>query len=407
MPYFLREFLFFFLEIFREFWWLIALIILGRFYINLRKEHQEKIKKEKKEVKDWVVLEAKINREILQTPKAMEQVFNSLNVIEKGCICLEIVGINREIHFIIRAPKEYKNLVISQFYSQYPEIEIKEIDDYLSSVSPTLPNKELDLWGTEIIFNKANCYPIKTYSYFEEKKEERRIDPMASLAETFGTLERSEWCIFQIFLKSLSEEEEKKLAEEGKKEIDKLLGKKDKKTSTWPEWVAAFFKNLVVAIAVAPVWPGEGEKKEDSPKEVSLGKKEIINVIEKKINQLSFKTGIRVLYVAPQEIFNESKTVGFMAFLKQFNSKSLNAFKVNKDVTTTSKAKLFKTRRLFLKKRNFYQVASKRKSEKKSMILTSEELATIYHFPAMQMKTPTLTRVLSKKGEPPIGLPIG
>jgi len=229
---------------------------------------------------------------------------------------------------------------------------------------------------------------------------------MASLAETFGTLERSEWCIFQIFLKPLSEDEEKKLAEEGKKEIDKLLGK-EKKSVTWPEWIAAFFKNLVVAIAVAPVWPGEGEKKEDSPKEVSLGKKEIINAIEKKINQLSFKTGIRVLYVAPQDIFNESKAIGFMAFLKQFNSKSLNAFKVNKEVTTASKAKLFKTRRIFLKKRNLYQAASKRKQEKKSMILTSEELATIYHFPALQMKTPTLTRVLSKKGEPPIGLPTG
>lgn len=407
MPYFLKEVSFFFLEIFREFWWLIALIILGRFYINLRREYQKKAKKEKKEPKDWVILEAKINREILQTPKAMEQVFNSLSVIEKGCICLEIVGINREIHFIIRAPKEYKNLVISQFYSQYPEIELKEIDDYFLSVAPNLPNKELNLWGTEIIFNKANCYPIKTYSYFEEKKEERRIDPMASLAETFGSLERSEWCIFQIFLKPLSEDEEKKLAEEGKKETDKLLGKKEKKAATWPEWIAAFIKNLLVAIAVAPVWPGEGEKKEDSPKEVSSGKREIINAIDKKINQLSFKTGIRVIYVAPNKIFNESKAIGFMAFLKQFNSKNLNAFKVNKEATTESKAKLFKTRRAFLKKRNFYQAASKRKPEKKSMILTPEELATIYHFPTMQMKTPVLTRVLSKKGEPPIGLPTG
>jgi len=114
-----------------------------------------------------------------------------------------------------------------------------------------------------------------------------------------------------------------------------------------------------------------------------------------------------VIYVAPNKIFNESKAIGFMAFLKQFNSKNLNAFKVNKEATTESKAKLFKTRRAFLKKRNFYQAASKRKPEKKSMILTPEELATIYHFPTMQMKTPVLTRVLSKKGEPPIGLPTG
>jgi len=113
-------------EIIREFWWILALIVLGKFFINLNKKYEEKKKKEKEEIKDWVTLQAKINREILQTPKAMEQVFNGLHVIEKGYICLELVGMDRELYFIVRAPKEYKNLVESQFYAQYPEIEIKE-----------------------------------------------------------------------------------------------------------------------------------------------------------------------------------------------------------------------------------------------------------------------------------------
>lgn len=404
MPY-IREVLFFISAILRDFWWLIFLVLLGRFFINLRKESQKKAKEEKEAIKDWAVLEVKINREILQTPKAIEQVFNSLNVIEKGCLSLEIVGINREMHFIIRAPKEYKNLVISQFYSQYPELEIKEIEDYFSSVAPNLPSKDIDLWGTEIILDKANCYPVKTYSYFEEKKEEKRIDPIASLAETFGTLERSEWCIFQIFLRALSENEEKEFADEGKKEIDKLSGKKEEIKITWTDWVMAFFKNLLIAVVEPPVWPDEGEEKEGSSSEVSMSNKEKISAIEKKISRLSFKTGIRVLYVAPRSVFDESKAIGFMAFLKQFNSKDLNAFKINKDVSTTIKTKLFQARRLFLKKRNFYQAALQRKSEQKSMILTTEELATIYHFPTLTMKTPTLTRVLSKKSEPPIGLP--
>ncbi|MDD5760537.1 MAG: hypothetical protein PHF45_00540 [Candidatus Pacebacteria bacterium] len=408
MPYYIKEVLLFIFGIIRDFWWLIVLFFLGRFYVNLKKQFKAKEKKEKETIKDWVVLEAKINREILQTPKAMEQVFNSLNVIEKGRLSLEIVGINREMHFIIRAPKEYRHLVTSQFYSQYPEIEIKEIEDYFSSVAPNLPNKDFDLWGTEIIFEKANCYPIKTYSYFEEAKEEKRIDPMASLAETLSTLERSEWCIFQISIRSLSKDEEKELNEEGKKEMDDLSGKKAPKTITWMDWVAAFFRNLLVGVIEPPIWPGEGEKKESPPAgEIALSKKNKISAIEKKISQLSFKTGIRVLYVAPHPVFNESKAIGFMAYLKQFNSKDLNAFKVNEEASTTVKTKLFQARRLFLKKRNFYQAAAQRKPEQKSIILTSEELATIYHFPALKIKAPTLTRVLSKKGEPPVGLPIG
>ncbi|MFA5360637.1 MAG: hypothetical protein WC320_01530 [Candidatus Paceibacterota bacterium] len=408
MPYYIyiEEVLFFIFGIIRDFWWLIALILLGLFYINLRRDYQAKAKKEKETVKDWVVLEAKINREILQTPKAMEQVFNSLNVIGKGYLSLEIVGINREMHFIIRAPKEYKHLVTSQFYSQYPEIEIKEIEDYFSSVAPNLPNKDFDLWGTEIIFEKANCYPIKTYSYFEEMKEEKRIDPMASLAESFGALERAEWCIFQIFVRPLSKDEEEEFDLEGKKEIDDLSGKKAPKTITWVDWVGAFFRNLLVGVIEPPVWPGEEEKKESPPSEIALSKKNKISAIEKKISQLSFKTGIRVLYIAPRPVFNEAKALGFMAFLKQFNSKDLNAFKINTEASTTLKTKLFQARRLFLKKRNFYQAAAQRELEQKSIILATEELATIYHFPALKIKAPTLTRVLSKKGEPPIGLPV-
>ena len=39
-------------------------------------------------------------------------------------------------------------------------------------------------------------------------------------------------------------------------------------------------------------------------------------------------------------------------------------------------------------------------------VMTTEELATIYHFPGDVSKTPTLSRVTAKKAEPPANLPI-
>jgi hypothetical protein len=38
--------------------------------------------------------------------------------------------------------------------------------------------------------------------------------------------------------------------------------------------------------------------------------------------------------------------------------------------------------------------------------MTTEELATIYHFPGDVSKTPTLSRITAKKAEPPANLPI-
>ena len=43
----------------------------------------------------------------------------------------------------------------------------------------------------------------------------------------------------------------------------------------------------------------------------------------------------------------------------------------------------------------------------KAFVLNIEELATIYHIPDIGVKSPLLPRVEAKKGEPPVGLPIG
>ena len=44
--------------------------------------------------------------------------------------------------------------------------------------------------------------------------------------------------------------------------------------------------------------------------------------------------------------------------------------------------------------------------KRKTFILNTEELATVYHFPGSVVRTPALGRIESKKGEPSAGLPI-
>ncbi|MGC8651371.1 MAG: hypothetical protein ACP5RX_02025 [Minisyncoccia bacterium] len=403
----LKVVLTFFLGIIIEFWWLIVLIVALKISFNLYRTYQKKIEKKKKEVKDWVVVEIKINREILQTPKAMEQVFAGLHSIEKGNISLEILSLKKEINFIIRLPREYRKLFESQLYAQYPELDVSEIYDYFSAFPPFLPNKDFDLSGSEIIFTHSDYYPIRTYPSFEEVKEEKRIDPLANLIEAASQLQSSEYLILQIIIQPLNSEKQKKWLDSARKEIDKLLGKKKDKPIGWRDWIGSFIRNFITAFYTLPVWPGaKKEEKPSNPPPLSPGDREKIEKIEEKIAKLSFETSIRFLYFGPRQIYDETASLAIPAYFKQFSTENFNAFKINDEATPKVKTWLFKNRRTVLKKLNFYELCKTRDSAQTTIILNTEELASLYHFPVLKVKAPALIRSLSRKGEAPPNLPL-
>jgi len=397
---------FFLKTVIREFWWFFIFFILLRIVLNLRKKDKEKKEKEKEEIKEWETYEIIINPSILQTPKAMEQVFNSLHALQKGYLVLEIVGFNQEVRFFIHLPKGLLKFVESQFYAQYPEIEIIPSKDYLANLPPSLPNKEIDVWGTEIILEKESQFPIRTYEYFEEAKEEKRIDPLASLVESIGNASEKEYFIFQLIIRPLVKDKEKDFRLKGQQEINIKLGKGEKKIVTWEDWVFAFFRNLLVAIAIPPSWPGE-EKKETSSVSVSVSTidKDLIEAINKKISQLAYEVGIRLCYFAPSDVFNENSIASFYAYLKQFGIKNLNSFTINEETLTKVKGWFLKNRKLYLKKYKLFKALYNKKLPQKPIVLSSQELATIYHFPLLKVKSPALVRGVFRKSEPPFNLP--
>jgi len=389
----------------REFWWLIIPLILGKIFFDLFGAQKKKKKKQKETVKDWVVLEVKANKDILQTPKAMEQALSGFHSIKEGRISLEVIGKRKEIHFLIRTPKKYKELVESQLYAQYPELEIKEVDDYFSFLPSHLPDKNFDLWGTTMAFARDNAFPIRTYSYFEAPKEEKRVDTLASLIEATSNLRQKELLALQIIISPLTKEEQKKRKKEAKQTVKIVLGEAETEPD-FMDWLIAFLKNIVVALAVAPVWPGKKGEKTTIALSTSLEGKEVVKEVEAKMAQLAFRTTIRVLYVAPRNVYNESVIIPLLAYFKQFDTENLNAFKVNKESSTELKAFLFSQRKLKLKKSDFYQTARTREESSSPLVLDLEELATIYHPPVRKVKGPTLSRALSRKSEPPANLPV-
>ncbi len=364
----------------------------------------------------WVLFDLKIPLDPGKSPKAMEQVFASLHGILpppikwrdkffKGkmvdWISFEIVGIGGVTHFYIRTPEQYKKLVQSQIYAQYPDSEITEVaDDYINLLPLSLPDDNNDLFGSEMVLSKEDYYPIRTYSEFEEKSSGpdyvKRIDPLASLAEVMSSLEAGEFIGVQLLVRPAREDWVKK----GQSEMDKLQGKNSKAGESMLSKIVFEVDKLV---------PGHVEiaKEDKKPEQTQLtsGKQEAIKAAEKKMAKIGYECGIRFIYAGPKETFHKAHVSGVVGVFKQFALQTINSFKLNSATVTASKWP-FKKQKEYNRKLFLLDKYKNRSLPAKAFILNVEELATIYHLPDVGVKSPLLPRVEAKKGEPPVGLPI-
>lgn len=371
----------------------------------------------------WILLEIRVPREVAKSPKAMESIFAGIhatakkgNLIDKywdGKISpwfsLEIVGDGSGVHFYIWTPSFYKKMLEAQIYAQYPSSEVNEVSDYINNLPSPVPNKDWDLWGTELIFTKPDAYPIRTYEDFvlekvSLKEEETKIDPLSSLVEFLGGLQDGENIWIQMIVRPSGDGWKK----EGEGLAAKIAGRE-------PKIKESFISQIVFGISgFLGSTPALGpEKKESTPKIMSLtpGEKDILTAIEENISKIGFDLGIRWLYVAQRNVYNSLAIPAIMGVFKQYASPALNSFRPNKKVTTSVDYFFKKTLETKLKLRiyNAYRLRSffhPPYNTNKPIVLSSSELATIYHFPGQVAGAPGFARIEAKKGAPPTNLPM-
>ncbi len=374
-----------------------------------------------------IVLEIKIPKEVLRPIKAMEQAFAGFHAIHDVFtwrevwvegqfilrIALEIVSIGGEIHFYIRVPQQFRGIIESNIYAQYPEAEISEVPDYAKNVPQDIPNKEWDLWGTDEINSKPDPYPLKTYPKFELEtltKEEKRIDPLAGLLEGLATLGPGEQMWVQIVAKPIREE--KDWINQGLAIRDKLVRRPEKPKQKPMIQEAAEILILGEIPGAAPV-----AEKEVIPPEMKLtpGEREIVSAIEEKIGKFGFDCNIRFIYLGKRDVFFRPRARTPFGFFKDISSENLGGLKPDKRTLTKVKSVPFwflDKRRVYLRKRRLFKRYVKRVAPfwprtGGTFVLNTEELATLFHFPGrMAAPAPSMPRIEAKKGEAPPGLPV-
>jgi len=407
---------------FRDFGWLILAII---YLVGVREVYLLWIRRKWEKTHKSIMLAIDIPRGNEQSPKAVENVFTylggahgSINFFEKWfegkfqkAFSFEIVSIEGYTQFLIQSPSEFRNLVESAIYSQYPDAEISEVDDYVGTVPQHYPDEEYDIWGTEFVQAKPWMYPIKFYQEFEHMQgptETQFKDPMASLMDLCGTLRQGEQLWTQMIVIPTGFD----WVKDSEKEINKIFGRKEKfkpgVASKFIEWMGD------ASEAVYSIWGDiDSSKKEEKPRtmmDLTPGEKRKVESIQLKASKLGFEAKFRMIYVAKKEVMNKAKVAnGLVGFMKQFASLDLNNLKPDIDYTFTKTVYFFTESRLNEKKNKIFQAYINRSDSRGRLpgLYNIEELATVWHFPIeANVKAAMIQKAPGRKADAPTALPL-
>ncbi|OGL66409.1 hypothetical protein A2856_01805 [Candidatus Uhrbacteria bacterium RIFCSPHIGHO2_01_FULL_63_20] len=359
-----------------------------------------------------------------QTPKAVEVMFSNLigtfgnlNFKEQWLIgkvqptfSFEIVSNEGYIQFYVWAQTKFRDLLEANIYAHYPEAEISEVGDYVSFLPSNFPDEHYDAWGAEVTLKKDEYFPIRTYADFEDKIAGELRDPLAQILEQLGKMRPGEHFWMQVVVQPGSND----WKEKGSKFINKTYGVEEKHKPGMIESgmsAALAIPSALLQEAVGIGFGGGHEEKEvDQWKafKISPTQKEQVEGVLEKTGKIGLPTKIRLIYAARKEAFNKGARASMLkGLLQPYGHLNLNSFAFYPP--SIPKDDYFWQRWSYPKKQGRLVRAYKKRSwgiGATPRVLNAEELATLWHFPAITVKAPLVHKAEARRGEPPVGLPI-
>jgi len=378
----------------------------------------------------FIVLAIDVPKNNLQTPKAVEQIFAQLagahstpNFLEKywdGYVqpwfSLEIISIGGYVQFLIYTPDVFRDLVEAAIYAQYHDAEITEIEDYVDKVPQQYPSEEYDFWGTELILVNKNCYPLRMYEEFEHSISKEMKDPMAALLEMMSKLQNGEQAWIQILINPINQDWTAQSEQEVKMLIKEAVPSSARLSDKAMDGLLGGLHSVADSIGKLIVPESGVDASEDKKNEMynivmnlTEGDKEIISGIQRKAAKIGYQTKIRQMYIGKKEVFSKQRGVsGIFGAIKQFNTNDKNSLKPEQKIIITKINYFFKKWRTAIRQNRLmkaYKLRSFGRGTAKIGILNIEELATLWHFPMEQVKSPLIRKTEVRKAEPPFNLP--
>ena len=335
------------------------------------------------EVRSPIVMQILVPRENDKTPLAAEQMFASIhgilgdNVKSEDLISFEITSSGDSgIKFYAVVPKHLAKFVEGQIYAQYPNADIKYVQDYVLGESGGSTNLKQFVTTGEIELEKDFIFPIKTFRNFE-------VDPLAAITGAISDLKLSQRAWIQILVRPVSNYWQAS----SKRYITAIKDGKD----PYAKGVFAELSNLLKGMGDSISSMGSEDTQRKEIVKLEPGQQEELSEIELKMLKLGFEFKVRVVTKAETQIESEQILRDIIASFKQFTTAHLNTF-VHSKPNKSGK--------------EIYSEYLKRYLPSDTIdIINIEELASLYHMPNISVETPNIAWCRSKRIEPPMNLP--
>lgn len=295
----------------------------------------------------------------------MEQLYSSLKSIHSRKIIKKILGQDflsfeyiadqGNIYFFLVVPKNYKHLIEKQINGFYPDAIIEETTEI-----NIFKDKKFHV-GTYINTSKEFFFPIKTYQNLES-------DGINNITNAFSKLEDDESAAIQILLRPVDDDWQKDCS---------------KASSAIMKWKKAWFSlnpfKLIVSFIGMFITAPDDENNSNNENETSALTQERAKTVDEKWDKTWFEVVIRVIAAWNNKQMVDAELTNIISAFSQFSSPDFNKFS---STLYHSDAKLIQNYIYRYFRKPFYL---------KKMVLNTQEIASIYHFPHIKYnRTPEI-----------------
>ncbi|MDD5696627.1 MAG: hypothetical protein PHO90_01460, partial [Candidatus Pacebacteria bacterium] len=294
------------------------------FSIRIFPKTEEELRLMGKKEKDWMGLMEDFYRDLIS-----QDFFGDL-----PGVALEIARVKDEIGFYVSVPKGFEDFIKKKIFGFFPGAQIEKIDDY------NIFSEKEEVVCAYLKTKKSSFLPVKTYNSLQG-------DPLSVFVDALLGLKKSEEAVIQIILKRVSDK--------WRARAEKII----EKAGQGKSFDSALRETRSFGIFSRPA--GKNPKIDEK----------LLQALEEKTGKRNFEANVRIVVSIRGKKRSRDVFFKIAKCFKQFSSPSFNRFAVRE----TKNLKDF-----------LYHYGFRLFNPGESVVLNTEELAGIFHFPFPGLK---------------------